>query len=211
MREKACLILHLRGLEEDSLGRRVWEEQRRFNWPGLAREAREISRKLVVDDPNTTDMSKQQYRAEITKACHQFQEGQLKEKMRNKKGQIMKKCQNISQDFYGRKLYFDNKVPSQVRSYFATRVGMLPLAGDFRQDRRFARTGWLCRCGEEREEERHLTDSCTLYKDIRQQYSNLKDDDQLVDFFQKMLDSRDQIDQQEQERRREGADGEEKE
>ena len=123
---------------------------------------------------------------------------------------IMQKCQKIAEDSYGRKSYFDRKVPSQVRSYFATRVGMLAVAGNFRQDRRFARTSWLCRCGQERERERHLTDTCPLYRDIRVQYSNLGEDDQLVDFFQQMLKRRDQLDEQEQERRsrsgREGAD-----
>ena len=126
----------------------------------------------------------------------------------SKDGEVMNKCQRISQDFYGRKSYFDNKVPSSVRSYFATRVSMQAIAGNFRQDRRFARTQWLCRCEGEREEKRHLTDSCPLYRDIRQQYSNLKEDDQLVDFFKKMLERRDQIDEQEKERnkrRREGA------
>ena len=187
------------------------EEQRRFNWPGLAREASEISKRLVVEDPNTTVMTKSEYRSEVTKACHQYQEGLLRTKMKKKDGEVMKKCQRISKYFYGRKSYFDNKVPSTVRSYFATRVSMQPIAGNFRQDRRFARTQWLCRCERETEEERHLTDSCPLYRDIRQQYSNLEDDDQLVDFFQKMLNRRDQIDQQEQERRREGVKGEEKE
>ena len=162
-REKACLILHLRGLDEDSLGRRVWEKQRRFNWPGLAREASEISRQLVVEDPNTTEMSRYEYRQEITKACHQYQERQLRNKIKNKEGDIMQKCQKIAKDFYGRKSYFDKKVPNQVRSHFATRVGMLPVAGNFRHNRRFARTEWLCRCGQEREEERHITDSCPLH------------------------------------------------
>ena len=78
---------------------------------------------------------------------------------------------------------------------------MLPLAGNFRQDRRFARTGWLCRCGEEREEERHLTDSCPLYKDIRERFSSLEEDDQLGEFFRQILERRDKIDEQEQERR----------
>ena len=85
---------------------------------------------------------------------------------------------------------------------------MQPIAGNLWQDRRSARTQWLCRCEGEREEKRHLTDSCPLYRDIRQQYSNLEEDDQLVDFFKKMLERRDQIDEQEKERnkrRREGA------
>ena len=93
-REKTCLILHLRGLEEDSLGRRIWEEQRRFNWPGLAKEATEISRKLVVDDPITTQMTKKQYRTEVTKACHSFQEGQLRTNMKGKDGQVEKVPKN---------------------------------------------------------------------------------------------------------------------
>ena len=126
-----------------------------------------------MDDPNTTVLTKCQYRKEVTKACHQYQESQLRTKMKNKEGDIMQKCQKIAEDLYGRKSYFDRKVPSQVRSYFATRVGMLAVAGYFRQDRRFARTSWLCRCGQEREEERHLTDTCPLYRDIRVQYSNL--------------------------------------
>ena len=133
-----------------------------------------------MDDPNTKTLSKQQYRAEVTNACHHFQRGQLNNKMRSKEGQIMKKCQKISKDLYERKPYFDNKMPSQVRSFFSTRVSMLPLTGNFRQDRRFARTNWLCRCGKEREEEHHLTDSCSLYKDIREKLSSLEEDNQLV-------------------------------
>ena len=64
---------------------------------------------------------------------------------------------------------------------------MLPLAGNFNQDRRFARTGWLCRCGVEREEELHITDSCPPFKDIREQFSNLEDINQLVQFFEQIL------------------------
>ena len=58
----------------------------------------------------------------------------------------------------------------------------------------------LCRCGEEREEERHLADSCPLYKDIRERFSSLEEDDQLGEFFRQILERRDKIDEQEQER-----------
>ena len=50
--EKSCMILHIRGLEEDSLARRVWSQQRLFGWPGLPREAADISSKLVVANHN---------------------------------------------------------------------------------------------------------------------------------------------------------------
>jgi hypothetical protein len=202
-REKLCMIVHLRELEEDSLGRRVWEEQRMFSWPGLAREAEEISRRLVVEDPNTTEMTKRGYRREVTKACHQYNEMELRQKMLNKEGEVMEKCRRIAEDSYGRKEYFGGKVPREVRSYFATRVSMLPLAGNFSHDKRFARTGWWCRCGEEREEEEHVRDACPLYQDIRDKYPSLQEDSNLVKFFDEMLSRRDDIDEVEEKRKKE--------
>ena len=201
--EKCCIILHIRGLEEDSLARRVWSEQRLFGWPGLARETEDISRKLVVDDPNTTTMSKVAYRNEVARACHHFNEKHLKDKMMNKNGEIMTKCRKIAMDHYGRKEYFEKKVPSEVRAVFATRVSMLPLAGNFSHDRRFASsTGWWCRCGEAREEEEHVRDSCPLYEDIREQFSDLSSEENLVQFFKAMLRRRDDIDREGEERKK---------
>ena len=51
--------------------------------------------------------------------------------MRTKVGKIMTKCRKIAEDHYGRKEYFTKKVPSKVRTVFANRVSMLPLAGNF--------------------------------------------------------------------------------
>ena len=200
--EKCCMILHIRGLGEDSLARRVWSEQQLFGWPGLAREAAEISRKLVVADPKTTTMTKVAYRKEVARACHQYNEKNLKDKMRTKDGQIMTKCRKIAEDHYGRKEYFAKKVPSEVRSVFATRVSMLPLAGNFSHDRRFASTGWWCRCGEAREEEEHVRDSCPLYDDIREQFDNLSREEELIQFFQAMLKRRDAIDREGEDRKK---------
>ena len=200
-REKLCLILHFRGLGEDAVARRVMTDQQLFGWPGLVRETAVICQKLGVDNPVTTDMSKHEYRNEVTRACHSLNEKQLRAKM-SKDGIMMKKCELISQDEYGRKAYFEKTVPHLVRSYFSTRVGMLPLAGNYSHDRRFQKTGWWCRCGEAREEEEHVRESCPLYKDIREQYQDLSNDDDLVAFFQQMLDRRDSMDELEEEGRR---------
>ena len=70
------------------------------------------------------------------------------------------------------------------------------MAGNFTHDKRFARTGWWCRCREEREEEEHVKDRCPMYDDLREKYTDLDDDDQLVNFFQEMLDRRDEIDEE---------------
>ena len=60
---------------------------------------------------------------------------------------------------------------------------MVPLAGNFSRDKRFARTGWMCRCGGDRQEEQHILYSCPLYADIGEQYNDLCGDNQLVEFF----------------------------
>ena len=73
-------------------------------------------------------------------------------------------------------------------------------AGNFTHDRSFARTEWLCRCGNAKEEESHLlSGNCGIYGDIREKYeTDIKDDD-LVMFFTEVLDRRDQLEEEEKE------------
>ena len=44
---------------------------------------------------------------------------------------------------------------------------MTEFAENFSKDKRFQRTNWLCRCGNERESEDHITKECLIYDDIR--------------------------------------------
>ena len=75
---------------------------------------------------------------------------------------------------------------------------MLPFAGNYSKDVRFARTDWLCRCGKEREEESHLlSGNCNVYGEIRGRYDNLDDDNQLVKFFNDILARRDKLEEEE--------------
>ena len=89
-----------------------------------------------------------------------------------------------------------------MRAALATMVSMLPLAGNFSHNRRFARTGWWCRCREAREEEEHVRDSCPLYEDIREQFNDLSREEKLIEFFQAMLRRRDDIDREGEERKK---------
>ena len=108
------------------------------------------------------------------------------------------KCERILSDEYGQKEYFSSKNPTEVRNYFSTRVSMLALAGNFSQDKRFIRTGWLCRCGA-REKQEHIRSHCKLYQDIREKYDNLDDDEKLVSFFMEVLKRRDALEEKEKE------------
>ena len=67
--------------------------------------------------------------------------------------------------------------------------------------KRFARTEWLCRCGFAKEEEQHLlSGNCEVYGEIRAGYSNFNDDEQLVKFFNEVLDMRDKLEEEDKTR-----------
>ena len=120
----------------------MWEEQLVYGWPGLAAEAEHIASELCMARVGETDMSKKEYRQEVTKACHKYDEKYLRNQMRDKI-----KCEKILSKGYGRKEYFSKLLPGQVRDYFSTRVKMLPLAGNYSRNKRFIRSNWLCLCG----------------------------------------------------------------
>ena len=72
---------------------------------------------------------------------------------------------------------------------------MLPFAGKFKKDCRFAKTHWLCRCLEEKEEERHITGGkCPVYRELFEMFENLDNDENLVEFFGEVLARRDALD-----------------
>ena len=65
--EMLMLVLHIRGLGENTLARKIYEEQKLNNWPGLIVESRTICKKLNIEDCNVTNLSKKHYRKNINK------------------------------------------------------------------------------------------------------------------------------------------------
>ena len=81
---------------------------------------------------------------------------------------------------------------------YKTRYGMLPFAGNYSKDKRFAHSDWLCKCGEAKEEESHLlSGNCEVYGELRNKYPNLNNDTELVKFFNEVLDRRDRLEEEE--------------
>ena len=96
-REKVMMILHIRSLDETSLARRIYEQQKENNWPGLARETKDICTSLNIEDCNITQIGRNKYREYVTQACHKLNE----ERLRSKGLDI--KCARISTEEYGKK------------------------------------------------------------------------------------------------------------
>ena len=100
----------------------------------------------------------------------------------------------ISSEEYGKKKYFEKKNIKNVRIQFRARYKMLPFAGNYGKDRRFSHSEWLCYCGEEKEEESHLLGGrCRIYGDIRDKYGELEDDEDLITFFNEVLERREEL------------------
>ena len=76
---------------------------------------------------------------------------------------------------------------------------MQPFAGNYSHDRKFCRTDYLCRCHNSKETKHHLiTEDCPTYQDIKDRYKNLESDEELISFFQEVLERRDKLDGQTQ-------------
>ena len=57
-KEKLNLVLHIRSLNDETLAKKIYNEQRKQGWPGLAKETKNICEVLGVEDVNTTQMNK---------------------------------------------------------------------------------------------------------------------------------------------------------
>ena len=188
-KEKVMLVLHIRSLDENTLAHKVYKEQREQGWPGLAKETKEICEELGILDCNTTHMSKTEYKDLVDAALKMKDEEYLRREAVGKR-----KCSKIMEEAYGKKKYISNNKIAEVRNVFRARVGMTDFAENFSKDKRFLRTNWLCRCGNERESEEHITKECLIYDDIRREYEDLSDDLQLASFFTRVLERRDLVD-----------------
>jgi hypothetical protein len=202
-KKKLLLVLHLRGLGEGTLAGRVYREQVAKGWPGLAKEAKVICQKLGIEDCNTanltTTLDKIHYKKLVKEAVIKKNESILRGLAEGKR-----KCLKIMNGKYGKKNYISESLIGDVRKWYRTRVGLLPFAGNYSHDRRFARTEWMCRCAEAKEDEPHLrSGECPAYSDILERYTNLDDDKELVEYFQEVLMRRDKIDSINEEERRE--------
>ena len=138
--EKCMLVIHIRSLDENTLARRTYDEQKKKKWPGLVQETQIICQELNIEDCNETQLSKNNFRSLLLKACHSKNEANILE------GATGVKCDRIKTEKYGRKSYITDQTISQCRNWFRTRFGLQEFAGNYSHNNKFSKTSWLCRC-----------------------------------------------------------------
>ena len=112
------------------------------------------------------------------------------------------KCIRMTQEEYGQKEYIGEKNILEVRNIYRTRFGQRLFAGNFSHDQSYSKTNWMCKCGISKEKEKHITSfDCPVYSDIRAEYRGFDKDEDLVSYFNRVLDKRDKIDALKQDER----------
>ena len=155
---------------------------------GLACETASICSELSIEDCNTTLLDKVAYGKILTEALHKKNEEKLRFFAKGK-------CERINKEEYGRKDYINKKNIFHIRQQYRSRFGLQDFAGNYRNNKRFLKTGGLCLCEESREDESHLLSGrCKVYGDLTEGFSDLTDDEDLVQFFAAVLSRRDQLD-----------------
>ena len=116
------------------------------------------------------------------------------------------KCARIKNEEYGQKEYTKGQTIQESRKWFRTRFGLQDFAGNYSHDRRFAKSNWMCRCKNNREEEGHIVSGkCDVYEGLRTQFGDLGEDKNLVQYFQAVLDRRDALEDEDRTRQSETA------
>ena len=142
-------VLYLRNLENTTLSRRVYEEQKRWCWPGLAEETKLICHYLQIEDCNETQLNKEDYKLILLQASHLGNEESLRLMAQGKYARILTET-------YAKKDYILKNDIRNVHQQFRARYGLQPFAGNYSHDRWFAGSQWLCKCWKEQEVEAHL-------------------------------------------------------
>ena len=76
-------------------------------------------------------------------------------------------------------------------------LGFYRLPEFFSHNKKYAKTEWLCQCKREKEEEGHiLSGKCNVYSDLISQFGDLAEDKNLVQFFQAVLDRREELEEE---------------
>ena len=188
-------VLHVRSLDKETLAYRVYIRQYEKKWPGLASETKQICEKLGIEDCNTTNLNRNQYRKLVKDACHKENEKLLKATA------TPVKCSRILTEEYGKQTYIEEGRIEESRKWFKTRFGLNAFAGNFSHDRRFSKTDWLCRCKTSIEDEGHIVSGqCPVYGGLRTQFGDLGEDRNLVAYFTAVLDRREELEEEDRTR-----------
>ena len=173
------MVHHLTNLSDSDLAKQVWMEQRRNDWPGLAKEVSLISKELGLEDVNETGHSKTVLKKLVNAACLERNETDLKDDMVGKT-----KLTALANEDCKVKDYLSSKSMKDVRDIFRARTEMTAgFGGNFHN--MYGGGNLNCDgCCQVKDTQSYATE-CPAYADL-----DFNLDGDLVAFFRRVMDRR---------------------
>ena len=186
-KRKCMLIHHIKNMDNGTLAKQVYSEQREKGWPGLAHEVTVICEELGIEDVNHSKLGKYAMKKMLEKACQVKDDGELRSKMGNK-------TEKLKEENCTMKEYMNLKSLAEVRNIFRVRTNMVEgFRGSFKA--MFRNTNLDCvGCGIEVDYQAHSME-CPAYVDLKDGLDMEKDQD-LVTFFRLVMERRSEIEEE---------------
>ena len=171
---------------DDVLAKQVLSEQVRLGLPGLAKECEEMCDELGIDNIIKNNVPFGKWKKVVKNACKQLME----EEFQRDTNRLSKLDAMIGESF-GIKDYMKNKCIEDARYMFRIRTMMINVKMNSKNDPRFKREAWMCKCKKNVESQKHVLLYCNEYSKLREgvDFDNDKD---LVKYFRDVLATREE-------------------
>ena len=175
---KCLLVLQIKGLEDGSLAKLVYQEAESRGWPGLGKEARQICQEIGIPDINIHNVRKSDIQKAL-KISHHTHMMSLFEGSN--------KLKDIKHDsFLNIQPYFDDKDLESARMKFKIRTQMLErIPGNYKNKYKYQENGLKCNLCLEEMTQAHCKicpERISIRKDL-----DLENLDDLVIYFKHIL------------------------
>ena len=178
-RRKLTFISHIRKSGNDTLVKKVFQEQQKNEWPGLIRECELLCNELEI--PNISTHKEIILKKEIKSVTKEKAKNDIINEMTSSS-----KMKDKINEKYEMKEYFQNKVISEVRTMFSVRSGMFKCKMNYKNDRQFKRKLWFCgNCAIGAVDTLSHILVCEGFKSLREG-KDISSDKDLVQYYQKV-------------------------
>lgn len=189
LQKKLLFLHHLANLDQSSLAYEVYQEQIRLNLPGLVSECQEYMASLNLQESDLTLLTKLQWKRLVKEKIYTKNRSDLL-----KKNKSYKKLDyfSLKNEEFETKSYFKNLTLRDARTKFSVVSQMTrSVKMHFMSDKKFSAYLWQCdQCGK-CDSIAHIK-VCSAYCHLRED-KDLDDDQDLVQYFQQVLQLRDEI------------------
>ena len=190
IQKKLNLINHIKSLDNESLAKLVFNEQRKYGYPGLVTETQKICQSLGIPDitdEKKRDMKKRQWKEKIKKVVEKKNETELKDKIKD-----LEKLVIMKDESYEQKSYLAQMSLKDARMMFRIRTRTIKCKMNQSSSRTNKEALWQCSgCGCI-DTQSHII-HCSAYQNLREGKS-INNDDDLVEYFTQVMKIRDEMD-----------------